>query len=125
MTGPLVIRRHQAAGVSSEAVFLACGAYRYALIRQWDPNLPRLAWVMLNPSTADQRQSVITRARVGNRGNGGTPGPMPDPDSNSCPHLEPCAARGRTATGAHADARRERVRAGQGRGNHPPRALTV
>lgn len=27
--------------------------YRYVLTRTWDPSLPRLAWCMLNPSTAD------------------------------------------------------------------------
>lgn len=67
MTGPLEIRRHQAAGVSSEAVFSACGAYRYALTRQWDPDLPRLAWVMLNPSTADERRNDPTIARCERR----------------------------------------------------------
>lgn len=125
MTEPLVIRRHQAAGVSSEAVFSACGACRYALTRQWDPDLPRLAWVMLTPSTADERQSDQHTGEGWESGNGGTHGPMPDPEINSCPHPAPCAARRRTATGAHADATRERVRAGQGRGNHPRRALTV
>lgn len=30
-----------------------CGTYRYSLERWWDPSLPPLVWVMLNPSTAD------------------------------------------------------------------------
>ena len=30
-----------------------CGRYRYVLWRRWDPALPELAIVMLNPSTAD------------------------------------------------------------------------
>lgn len=30
-----------------------CGRYRYALRRVWDDQLPRLVFVMLNPSTAD------------------------------------------------------------------------
>jgi hypothetical protein len=30
-----------------------CGAYRYRLWRAWDAALPTLAFVMLNPSTAD------------------------------------------------------------------------
>jgi hypothetical protein len=35
------------------AVFDATGRYRYCLSRVWDPDLPRLVWVMLNPSSAD------------------------------------------------------------------------
>jgi hypothetical protein len=30
-----------------------CGRYRYRLTRHWDATLPKIAWVMLNPSTAD------------------------------------------------------------------------
>lgn len=30
-----------------------CGKYRYALFRVWDINLPQVAFVGLNPSTAD------------------------------------------------------------------------
>lgn len=30
-----------------------CGRYRYSLVRIWDEALPRLVFVMLNPSTAD------------------------------------------------------------------------
>jgi hypothetical protein len=30
-----------------------CGKYRYNLTREWDDSLPRLLFVMLNPSTAD------------------------------------------------------------------------
>ncbi|MBB1498714.1 DUF1643 domain-containing protein [Paracoccus sp. MC1862] len=58
-----LIRRHQAGGVESEAVFSDCERYRYALTRAWDAALPRLVWVMLNPSTADERRNDPTIAR--------------------------------------------------------------
>jgi hypothetical protein len=38
---------------STGAVLSACGTYRYQLHRTWDASAPTLAWVMLNPSTAD------------------------------------------------------------------------
>lgn len=37
-----------------------CGAYRYMLGRSWDQSLPVLAFVMLNPSTADADQDDPT-----------------------------------------------------------------
>lgn len=36
-----------------DAVISECGTYRYELIRRWDASLPRVGWIMLNPSTAD------------------------------------------------------------------------
>lgn len=35
------------------AVISDCGTYRYRLGRSWDDTLPRLAFIMLNPSTAN------------------------------------------------------------------------
>jgi hypothetical protein len=35
------------------AIFDRTGAYRYSLLRTWDAAAPRIAFVMLNPSTAD------------------------------------------------------------------------
>jgi hypothetical protein len=35
------------------AEFSDCGTYRYRLWREWDASRPTLAFVMLNPSTAD------------------------------------------------------------------------
>ncbi|GAS94388.1 uncharacterized protein RMCC_1354 [Mycolicibacterium canariasense] len=40
-------------GLISSAVISDCGTYRYRLTRIWDKSKPILAWVMLNPSTAD------------------------------------------------------------------------
>jgi hypothetical protein len=37
------------------ALFDSTGRYRYRLWRTWDRALPRVAFVMLNPSTADHR----------------------------------------------------------------------
>jgi hypothetical protein len=35
------------------AALSPCGLFRFALTRQWDARLPRLLFIMLNPSTAD------------------------------------------------------------------------
>lgn len=40
-----------------------CGQYRYNLIRGWDPDLPPMAFVGLNPSTADGRADDPTIRR--------------------------------------------------------------
>jgi hypothetical protein len=40
------------------------GPYRYLLWRLWDPGLPRLLWVMLNPSTADEAANDPTLRRI-------------------------------------------------------------
>ncbi len=38
--------------------------YRYLLWRIWDPRQPRLLWVMLNPSTADETTNDPTLRRI-------------------------------------------------------------
>ncbi len=58
----MIRRDHQAAGVNSRAVYSGCGLYRHALHRDWGAG-PRLAWVMLNPSTATEAQNDPTIAR--------------------------------------------------------------
>ena len=45
------------------AVFDKSGVYRYRLWRHWDPALPKLCLVMLNPSTADASNNDPTIAR--------------------------------------------------------------
>ena len=41
------------ADLETGATISACGLYRYRLWRTWNASLPPLAWLMLNPSTAD------------------------------------------------------------------------
>ncbi|MGR3323755.1 MAG: DUF1643 domain-containing protein [Pseudooceanicola sp.] len=63
-----VERRHVAEdGTVSRAVYSACGAYRYLLERAWDPAGRRIAFVMLNPSTADERRNDPTIERCERR----------------------------------------------------------
>jgi hypothetical protein len=47
----------------SGAIFDETGQYRYALWRVWDPERPRLCFVLLNPSTADAEHSDPTIRR--------------------------------------------------------------
>ncbi len=46
------------------AVFSTCERYRYALWRIWNPQLPTLIFVGLNPSTADERTEDPTIRRI-------------------------------------------------------------
>ncbi|MBL4916951.1 DUF1643 domain-containing protein [Szabonella alba] len=68
---PPVIRRHDSGDTVSEAQYSACGQYRYALTRIWQPDAPRLLWVMLNPSTASELRNDPTVARCENRARAG------------------------------------------------------
>lgn len=63
----LVTRRSGAGGRASTATYSACLRYRYALTRTWDPERPRLLYVMLNPSTATEAASDPTIARCERR----------------------------------------------------------
>lgn len=50
------------------AVFSDCRRYRYRLWRAWDPAAPTIAFVMLNPSTADELYNDQTVERCERRG---------------------------------------------------------
>jgi len=49
--------------VIKTAIISPCGHYRYLLTRHWDADLPVIAFVGLNPSTADARQDDNTIRR--------------------------------------------------------------
>lgn len=46
-----------------DAIIDPTGMYRYSLWRIWDHNLPKVAFVMLNPSTADHKEDDPTIRR--------------------------------------------------------------
>lgn len=46
------------------ASFSPCGRFRYTLERVWEPSWPRIAWIGLNPSTADEQALDPTLRRV-------------------------------------------------------------
>lgn len=49
-------------GYQSGAVVI--DPYRYLLWREWNPKLPRLLWILLNPSTADKHVDDPTLRRI-------------------------------------------------------------
>lgn len=51
-------------GVGCEAVMSRDGLYRYTLTRMWDEFAPTVTWIMLNPSTADDKVDDATIKRV-------------------------------------------------------------
>ena len=48
----------------SQSGAVVVGPYRYLLWRAWNPRLPRVLWILLNPSTADERVDDPTLRRL-------------------------------------------------------------
>jgi len=67
VTPGLVENRHESAGIRSRAVYSGCGAYRYLLEREWNADARRMAFVMLNPSTASELRNDPTVERCERR----------------------------------------------------------
>lgn len=62
----MIERHHQDGRARSAALYSECGAYRYALTREWGRG-EKLLFVMLNPSTADERHNDPTVERCERR----------------------------------------------------------
>ncbi len=61
------MRVHEQGQTLSTAEYSPCLGWRYSLTRVWDPDAPRITFVMLNPSTATERQNDPTVARCERR----------------------------------------------------------
>lgn len=60
-------RRHETDDGWREAVYSKCEAYRYSLTACWNPDAPRLLFVMLNPSKATELTNDPTIERCERR----------------------------------------------------------
>ena len=63
----MITRSHIKGDAPSFAVYSDCERYRYALTRVWDPVGTKVAFVMLNPSTATEVQNDPTVERCERR----------------------------------------------------------
>ncbi|MGL4281256.1 MAG: DUF1643 domain-containing protein, partial [Albidovulum sp.] len=61
-----MLKRHDSGDTLSEALYSDCGAYRYRLSRDWSEG-PRIAFILLNPSTASEARNDPTVARCEGR----------------------------------------------------------
>lgn len=63
----IIKKSHSTLFQHSEAEFSACEKYRYRLTRTWQESLPGIAFLMLNPSTADEMYNDPTIERCQRR----------------------------------------------------------
>jgi len=63
----MITRTHVKGDAPSTAVYSECERYRYSLTRVWDEDGRRINFVMLNPSTATERQNDPTVERCERR----------------------------------------------------------
>jgi hypothetical protein len=56
-------RQNNVDGLESCTVFDVSGSYRYSLWRAWSASNPRIAFILLNPSTADEERNDPTIRR--------------------------------------------------------------
>lgn len=63
----MITRTHIKGDAPSTAVYSDCERYRYSLTRIWDVAAPRVAFVMLNPSTATEQANDPTIERCEQR----------------------------------------------------------
>ncbi|HHB81814.1 MAG TPA: DUF1643 domain-containing protein, partial [Aliiroseovarius sp.] len=63
----MITREHIKGDAPSVAVYSDCERYRYQLTRSWAPKGRRVLFIMLNPSTATERQNDPTVERCERR----------------------------------------------------------
>lgn len=63
----MITRTHLKGDAASTAQYSDCELYRYDLTRVWDAQQPKIAFVMLNPSTATEVQNDPTVERCERR----------------------------------------------------------
>ena len=63
----MITRTHTKGDAPSSAIYSDCETYRYALTRVWDDALPKVMFVMLNPSKATEVQNDPTIERCERR----------------------------------------------------------
>lgn len=67
MPAQMDIRHHTAQGITSQAAYSGCGAYRYWLTRRWSDQGGMVNFVMLNPSVANEIKNDPTVERCERR----------------------------------------------------------